>query len=232
MMHDMKQALLLGVLILILGVAAFLYRATLEAPTHNTNTASSTVCTMDARTCPDGTSVGRTGPSCSFAACPLPNIELPQANISFALPAGYRTETTYSSADPELLGAYIAGPLSTTSAVRPNTIVVRRFVIPQGSDANAVMLANTMYETSGMQPESMGAFTPLLIEGKTYQTITVERFEAMVHVLYYLPRENDVLRFEAIQYNAQNWTDPNLVIRNLPAVTALERMLATLQVGE
>src|SRR3989344_6941774 len=27
-------------------------------------------CTMDAKICPDGTSVGRTGPNCEFAPCP------------------------------------------------------------------------------------------------------------------------------------------------------------------
>ncbi|MFA6094688.1 MAG: hypothetical protein WC757_02265 [Candidatus Paceibacterota bacterium] len=29
-----------------------------------------TVCTMDAKICPDGSAVGRSGPSCEFAACP------------------------------------------------------------------------------------------------------------------------------------------------------------------
>lgn len=27
-------------------------------------------CTMDAKMCPDGSYVGRVGPSCAFAACP------------------------------------------------------------------------------------------------------------------------------------------------------------------
>ena len=27
-------------------------------------------CTMEARSCPDGTFVGRTGPNCEFAPCP------------------------------------------------------------------------------------------------------------------------------------------------------------------
>ncbi|HCS78848.1 TPA: hypothetical protein DIV55_03825 [Patescibacteria group bacterium] len=27
-------------------------------------------CTMDAKLCPDGSSVGRTGPNCEFAPCP------------------------------------------------------------------------------------------------------------------------------------------------------------------
>jgi len=31
-----------------------------------------TVCTQDAKLCPDGSSVGRTGPNCEFAACPEP----------------------------------------------------------------------------------------------------------------------------------------------------------------
>jgi hypothetical protein len=31
-----------------------------------------TACTMEARVCPDGTTVGRTGPDCSFAPCPEP----------------------------------------------------------------------------------------------------------------------------------------------------------------
>ncbi|TNE27547.1 MAG: hypothetical protein EP349_09065 [Alphaproteobacteria bacterium] len=32
--------------------------------------AESVMCTMDAKLCPDGSSVGRTGPNCEFAPCP------------------------------------------------------------------------------------------------------------------------------------------------------------------
>jgi len=32
-------------------------------------------CTMDAKTCPDGSSVGRTGPNCEFEACPTAQID-------------------------------------------------------------------------------------------------------------------------------------------------------------
>ncbi len=31
---------------------------------------SQVACTMEAKLCPDGSSVGRTGPSCEFAPCP------------------------------------------------------------------------------------------------------------------------------------------------------------------
>jgi len=30
------------------------------------------ICTQEAKICPDGSSVGRTGPNCAFAACPTP----------------------------------------------------------------------------------------------------------------------------------------------------------------
>lgn len=37
-------------------------------PTRSTK--EPVMCTMDAKLCPDGTSVGRTGPNCEFSACP------------------------------------------------------------------------------------------------------------------------------------------------------------------
>jgi hypothetical protein len=36
-------------------------------------------CTMEARLCPDGTSVGRTGPNCEFASCPGASSQSPEA---------------------------------------------------------------------------------------------------------------------------------------------------------
>lgn len=36
-------------------------------------------CTADAKICPDGSAVGRTGPNCEFAACPQANATIPPA---------------------------------------------------------------------------------------------------------------------------------------------------------
>src|SRR3989344_3880885 len=38
-------------------------------------------CTMEAKICPDGSAVGRTGPNCEFAACPAPDDGLPMKYI-------------------------------------------------------------------------------------------------------------------------------------------------------
>jgi hypothetical protein len=41
-----------------------------EQQTGGNTPSGETVCTMEAKMCPDGSYVGRTGPNCEFAACP------------------------------------------------------------------------------------------------------------------------------------------------------------------
>lgn len=44
-----------------------------SAPLTNNSGGQGSICTADAKLCPDGSYVGRTGPSCQFAACPTGN---------------------------------------------------------------------------------------------------------------------------------------------------------------
>lgn len=51
------------------------------------------VCTQEAMQCPDGSYVGRTGPNCEFAACPIMNVELDERdNIDTSDWQTYRNE--------------------------------------------------------------------------------------------------------------------------------------------
>ena len=52
-------------------------------------TQKSLACTEEAKICPDGSGVGRTGPNCEFAACPLPRGQIKQA-LDFCLQQGKR----------------------------------------------------------------------------------------------------------------------------------------------
>jgi hypothetical protein len=68
-----KKWILLGVLVLV--AAAYIWfspfdkiRNSAEVPPTQT-----WECNMDAKICPDGSSVGRTGPKCEFTACPSPD---------------------------------------------------------------------------------------------------------------------------------------------------------------
>jgi hypothetical protein len=51
------------VVLLLLAAATYGYYSTTQGPEQQQ-------CTLEAKICPDGSAVGRTGPDCSFAACP------------------------------------------------------------------------------------------------------------------------------------------------------------------
>lgn len=59
--------IVIGVLILaVAGGTYYLGRQTNTKPSYK-------ACTMEAKICPDGSGVGRTGPNCEFAECPKPS---------------------------------------------------------------------------------------------------------------------------------------------------------------
>ncbi|HVW71887.1 MAG TPA: hypothetical protein VHB93_01905 [Candidatus Paceibacterota bacterium] len=211
------------VLIIVLGLGGFVYRNVLEHP--GTPTAPGTACTLEAKLCPDGTAVGRTGPNCEFAACPAPNVSLDSVKIAFAVPAGYVANPAALGSDATLVAAYEKSG-STTPA---DAIVVRDYPIPAGQTASDVILANTHLEPSDMPPKDMNAFTPKIIGTHTYSEITIERFEAVVHTAYFLPRATDVLEFEVLEHNVELWQNANLIPDNLPEHQALIKMLGTLE---
>jgi len=220
----MKELALGIVLILVVGIGGFLYRNVLER--NAVPQPDATACTLDAKLCPDGQSVGRVGPSCEFSPCPYPNAEIGALGIGFVLPAGYALNPAAPGEDTTLIAAYEkpAGEGSPAHA-----IVVRRYPIAEGETVDSTIIKNTMLEPSGMEPESMEDFGFATVAGRTFRTITVERFEAQVHTLYYLPRATDVLRFEVLERNVTEWTNPALDIMTLPEHAGFLRMLETLQ---
>jgi hypothetical protein len=66
----LKTIYVLIAVAVILGVSSLFISNTAEAP----NGAEPIACTMDAMVCPDGTSVGRSGPSCEFVCPELPDV--------------------------------------------------------------------------------------------------------------------------------------------------------------
>lgn len=220
----MKQLIAGVVLIIVVGIGGFLYRNVLER--NAIPQPEGVACTMDAKLCPDGSAVGRSGPSCTFAPCALPNIELDSLGASFVLPQGYTPNPDALGSDATLIGAYEKPALGEP----PHAIVVRRYPIPAGESAADVILRETMLEPSGMTPDSIADFETVLIAGKEFKSMVVERFEAQVHSVYYLVRSTDVLRFEVLERDVVAWTEPSLSIPELPEHTAFRDMLTTLQV--
>lgn len=203
------------VLIILIGFAGFFYRNVAER-----NAVPPVACTMEAKICPNGESVGRSGPSCEFSMCPPPNAESKEFDISYVIPEGY-----FPDGSP--LGITYSKPALGEGVY--HAIHIKRYPIPEGQTADEVILANTRYQPADMQAEDFERFDTVLINGKTFRSTVIERFEAQVYSSYFLARATDVLRFDVVENDVSEWTNPDLVVSDLPEHQALLEMLATLQ---
>lgn len=70
-MYTMNYKGVLLILIILIGTAGVFYFY-LSKTTEPVNTV---VCTQEVKICPDGSSVGRTGPACEFTACPTVQVK-------------------------------------------------------------------------------------------------------------------------------------------------------------
>ncbi|MDO8231877.1 MAG: hypothetical protein Q7T37_01610 [bacterium] len=212
------KSLLLGVLgIVIIGIGGFVYRNAVEHPSQPL------ACPLDALVCPDGTSVGRSGPACVFPVCPSPNVSLSDIGIAFAVPSGFNPVET---SDEASFAAYESIDASTTKKA---SIVMRRYAINASSTPLATIQQTAIGGASGL-PVSATAYSSAMFGTHRFTVVLIERFEGVVDVAYYYARPTDVLRFDAVDMGA-DWTNPNLDITNLPAQAALRKLLTTLQGG-
>ena len=211
------KGFILGVLVTVILVAAGLfYRNAAEHPEQPI------ACPMDAKVCPDGTAVSRTGLSCFFAECPPPNVSLSDVGISFALPAGFVISELPDAAS---IAAYA---ISTASSTEANSIVIRRYAIEASSTALATIQQTAIGGASGA-PVSVTSFSSKVLGTHRFTIVSIERFEGVVDTAYYLARGADVLRFDAIDRGVANWTNPDLDSSSLPTQQALRKLLTTLQ---
>lgn len=212
------KTLLAGIVLLILaGIGGLVYRNAVEHPNQPV------ACPLDAKVCPDGTAVGRTGTSCTFPACPPPNVALENAGIAFALPAGFSPAALPDSASA---AAYDRSPASSTEQAA--SIVIRQYGVGASSTPLDTIRGTAIGGASGA-PVPVTSFSSANISGRTFTVVSVERFEGVIDTAYYLARGQDVLRFDAIDRGA-DWTNPNLDVSALPAHAALAKLLASLQV--
>ncbi len=211
------KGLLLGILLIVVaGLGGLVYRNAVEHPSQPI------ACPLDAEMCPDGTSVSRTGLSCTFPECPPPNVSLPGASVSFAVPAGFVAATLPDEAS---IAAYQNAGSASTSA----TVLLRRYALTASSTSSDVIRQTAINAASGA-PVDVTAISSREIGGRRYTVVSIERFEGVVDTAYYFARTADVLRFDAIDAGVSNWTDARLDTTTLPAHAALLKLLATLRV--
>ncbi len=227
----MKELFAGILLILIIGIGGFFYRNEVEGNglALGSNGNQGGACTQEAKICPDGSAVGRTGPGCTFAICPPPNVEIDQASttLAFVLPVGY-SEVQQGTSSPSSLRTY-------QKSITPgsfDTITISSYQIPTGENASGVMLAHTVFEPSGKEATTTNEFGTITEGSNSFSIVDIERFDGTVESLYYLATTSEVYQFDLVERNVTNWNDPTLNTDTLSEHKALEQMLATLQINE
>ncbi len=212
------KSLIFGILILlVVGVGGLVYRNAVEHPNQKV------ACPVDAKLCPDGTSVSRMAPACSFPACPPPNVTLDSAQIAYAIPAGFVAIT--GSSDPSVIAEY---DLQSASSTATASIFIRRYAVSTASTPLATIERTAVGYPSG-QLVSTDAFTSTVIGLHRYTVVAIERYAGTVDTAYYLSRGSDVLRFDAVDRGVVTGSGSNPSAAALPAETALKYLLSTLQ---
>lgn len=207
-------------LIVLIGIGGLVYRNAAEHPSQPI------ACPLDAEICPDGTSVARTGESCTFPVCPPPNVSLTDAHIMYAVPDGF---SAAGLPDAASIAAYEE---SATSSVSAASIIIRRYTIDASSTPDDVIHQTALDGASG-KPVGVTSFTSSVFGRNRFTVVSIERSEGTVDTAYYpvnLPSGTGVLRFDAMDTGVANWTDPALDVAALPAHAALIKLLSTLQV--
>lgn len=211
------KRLFLGVLLFaVLGTGGFIYRNAVEHPMQ------AIACPLDAEICPDGTSVSRTGLSCTFPVCPPPNVTLPTIGIAFALPQGF-----VATVPPDTLSvAAYKMPIASSTDVA--SIIIRYYAIEASSTALATIQGTAVSLASGV-PVPATAFSSVVLGTHRFTVVALGSSSSTVDTAYYLARGTDVLRFDAVDTGVTNWNDPTLNPSTLPANVALKKLLTTLQ---
>lgn len=213
------------VLIILLGVGGFIYRNAMERSV----VPKEATCPAEAKLCPDGTTVSRQGPHCEFAPCPTTTTTLSSAKISFVLPEGYEKGVQEPGGDGEVPGMEAFYQKRAGTADSFHYLTIFSFPIPKGKTGTDVILAETEFSPAGEKAKSMKQFTPVVINGNTFQSVVTERFEGQVVSAYYLVREKDVLKFQVMERNVTDWMNAKLDTASLPEHKALLQMLTTLE---
>lgn len=217
-MKGSKNISLLVVLLAFVFIAGgFAYRAYIERKSEVI------ACPLDAKVCPDGTTLGRTGPACTFAECPPPNIALESLGIAFVLPSGY---TALAPDDSGVVAAYRRDGIASTT--ESSEIRIRRFSLTGSTTPFEVVRETAIQDGSGL-PAPGTAFRSVSLGNRTFTAVEVGRFEAIVATAYYLEWGNEVLRFDAVDHGVLEWMNPDLDISVLPAHRDLRALLTTLQ---
>lgn len=136
----MKTSLLVGAL-----GALMLVGAGCTGSVNNGN--NGVMCTMEAKMCPDGSYVGRSGPQCEFAACPpmttstnpMPTSTNPLPTTPTSTNSGQASKDDLITVTAPLINGMVKSPLMVTGRARGNWYFEASFPIEVRNSNNVII---------------------------------------------------------------------------------------------
>ncbi len=109
-------------------------------------------CTMEAKICPDGSTVGRTGPNCEFTPCPTESVEIDTSNWKTYRNERYGFEFKYPKDWTNITKDYVEKQYIFSNSIELNSIEIEKggifFNLTIGSDIN---LFDALYKLKPME---------------------------------------------------------------------------------
>jgi hypothetical protein len=157
------------------------------------------ICTDEAKTCPDDTSVRRTGPNCEFALCPAPT----QVTVSTSSQqeAFNTASTSLSSATPNIVNSEIkkivppvVAPIITTEVQKEKPTFISKIVSTIAAAVNTVTSPFKQTTVTTSAPSNTAATPPASINITTTNTTPAKSLPPVEFAgQKYLVRDNTIL---------------------------------------
>lgn len=131
------------------------------------------VCTADAMVCPNGTTVGRTGPNCTFAACPS-SASLPSITAVSALASTGRVTIAGANLSGTNLRVFFAGTQVGVVSANDTQVVANLPQTIQSGQVYSVYVSNDRGTSNTMTAQVLASSTsaPVVTASVTPTTIT------------------------------------------------------------
>lgn len=213
----LMKELALGILLLILvGFGSFLYQNA-KNNTSGEGREEPIACTAEARICPNGSAVGRTGPACEFEACPSDAVQYEE-------PTGFIDSLPILSSIVEgRIGFYTKEP-STIS----NNITVFAHQTSEEESFENLLVQKVQLTPSDLHPE-LEDFEILELDGREVYRIVNERFEATVEVTYGIPLDGFLVLVSLRDIMVENWME-DFNIEDLEDLETVEAVVKSVKI--
>lgn len=232
-MRNLGLFLIIVILVAIAGVAYYVSKHELVSMPLPVPPGEQIFCPADAKLCPDGSYVARSGPKCEFAACP--GVASSTVWQIYQQPnEGWQIDYPSSVLTPETLdnggGVLFQGYPFYTGPSDPEPQVPVRIRVYQVATSSAQyqerIIGDVYFDASGEHPQSFSQFKEVVLGNHKFYYINSGIFEGVLSGNYYLVVPQGIYAFLFSSFGV-DWTNSQFNPDTEPMHVVVKQMLQT-----